>query len=124
MKWPVAVLFASFILSADAVAEPSAPLSAGMTREEVLEILGAPDYERLERNSVKCLAYRTRLSDPRFPKPLIPRDGLVVAMQRGVLVGVDYVLYSEISETCSRMASIWDGPPDDYTCFRKFWIGC
>lgn len=115
---------ASFILSADAVAEPPAPLSARMTREEVLEILGAPEYERLERNSVRCLAYRTRLSDPRFPKPLIPRDGLVGAMQRGMLVGAEYVLYSEISESCSRMASTWDHPPDGYTCFRKFWLGC
>lgn len=124
MRRHLAVLFASLLLSPDALAGWREPLEIGMTREQVLQVLGAPDYERLERNSVRCLAYRTRSSDPRFPKPLLPRDGLVVAMQAGVLVGVEHVLYSEISESCSRIAGAWDRPTEGYTCFRKFWLGC
>lgn len=100
------------------------PVHSGMPLEEVLQLLGAPKYERLERNGVRCLAYRTRAESPHLAKFLWPRDGLVVALHNGLVFGSEDVLYSEISQSCSRFADVLDPPPVDYTCFRKFWTGC
>jgi len=100
------------------------PVYTGMSLDEVVQLLGAPQYERLERNGVRCLAYRTRAESPHLAKFVWPRDGFVVAFHRGRVFGSEDVLYSEISESCSRYADTLDPPPAGYTCFRKFWTGC
>ena len=100
------------------------PVDPDMSRDEVVQLLGVPQYERLERNGVRCLAYRTRAENPHLAKFIWPRDGFLVALRNGRVFGSEDVLFSEISESCSRYADKLDPPPVTYTCFRKFWTGC
>lgn len=97
----------------------------GMTRAQVIAVLGRPDQMLLERSRVRCLAYRTREHDPRFPKPLAPRDGFVVALRGGRVIGTASPLYSEITQGCADLAARYDRPPTGHrTCYRKFWLSC
>jgi hypothetical protein len=113
----------TMIASPAMAAEPG--IGAGMNRHEVEHLLGRPDYERLERNGVRCLAYRTRAADRYWPKPLLPRDGFVVALRDGRVIGADDVLYAEISTRCSQMAERFDrAPRNERTCYRKLYLRC
>jgi len=124
MKRAMAMLLAAMSCGSAAAGFWDRPVYSGMGREEVLQALGAPDYERLERNGVRCLAYRTRAANEHLAKFVWPRDGLVVALHANRVYASDDVLFSEIAESCSRFAGAFDPPPQGYTCFRKFWTGC
>jgi len=125
MRCSFSALLLGLVLCGSAMADFfRSPLYSGMPLDEVVQVLGAPQYERLERNGVRCLAYRTRAENPHLAKFVWPRDGFVVALRHGRVFGNEDVLYSEISESCSRFADNLDPPPVDYTCFRKFWTGC
>ena len=123
--WIAGLAWLGLTAGATVAGEPAGPVAPGWSRGAVIRALGRPDYERLERNGVRCLAYRTQNTTSRDPKPRLPRDGLVTALRDGKVVSTALSRFSEIPEQCSALAATYDKTAKHrQTCFRKFWLRC
>jgi len=79
----------------------------GMSRREVVLVLGPPAAVRLERNAVVCLTYA---SGEWWRSRLLGERTRVIAFKEGRVIDDAVVRTERIRFHCSRVAGRWDPP--------------
>jgi hypothetical protein len=79
----------------------------GMTRRDVVLVLGPPAAVRLERNAIVCLTYPTGAL---WRSRLLGERTRVIALKEGRVIDDAVVRSERIRFHCSRVAGQWDPP--------------
>jgi hypothetical protein len=111
MELRTTVLFAlwfSVTTSLCAGASSLRELVAGMSKNEVMRVMGPPDALRLERNGVVCLTYE--MHEHRLWSRLFGQRTHLVALKDDRLIDDATIRSERIRSQCSQIAARWDPP--------------
>jgi hypothetical protein len=123
MRWQVTVLLAVAACAATAFCATAGELAPGMSRADVVQLIGPPDAVRLERNGVVCLSYALN-GRGLFERAFGARTR-IVALKENRFFDDAVVRSDSVRFHCSRLAGRWDPPMRaPLVCDDRWGRGC
>ena len=104
----VLVLCLSPVMPIYAGADGPREMVPGMTKNEIMRMMGPPDAVRLERNSVVCLTYDK--PEPRLWSRLFGDRTKLIALKSNKLIEEATIRSESVRFYCSWIAARWDRP--------------
>ena len=116
----VLALALSVAVSCSAAADP---LAFGMSRADVVAVVGPPDAVRLERNGVVCLTYA--LDGHRLLSHILGARTRIIALKEDRFLDEAIVRSERVRFYCSAVAGRWDPPMrGPLVCDDRWRRGC
>jgi hypothetical protein len=123
MRWHITVLLAVATGIASAFCAAAGELAPGMSRADVVRLIGPPDAERLERNGVVCLSYA--LNGRGVIDRVLGARTRIVALKENHFFDDAVVRSDSVRFHCSHLAGRWDPPlRAPLACDERWRRGC
>jgi hypothetical protein len=122
MRWHIRGLLAFWLSVAAAVSAVAGNLAPGMSRGDVVKLIGRPDAVRLERNGVVCLTYE--LHQRRFWSHLLGARTRIIALKENRFFDDTTIRSERVRFHCSRMAGRFDPPMRGPLICDERWRRC
>ena len=123
MRWQITAQLAVCIGIGSAFCAAAGDLAPGMSRADVVGVIGPPDAVRVERNGVVCLSYAL-VGRGLFDRVLGARTR-IVALKENRFFDDAVVRSDSVRFHCSRLAGQWDPPMRaPLVCDERWRRGC